>query len=204
MRIHIPWIGVLVLVLAVVASGVLPLPWFTPSVLPTVLVQAELAFLLFLWPLLLPRALAEANPGGGALTDLRTLTLQSAALAALALPLVVLCARTAEFGARASLASQAFPAGVAAGVGLLAVAARRSGRDPSRLYYLALATCSAGLPLAGFVLRELGGSKTLSLAACSPFHAAITGGIGAWALVGALVASAALCAAWPRRSSSQP
>ena len=201
MRIQLTWLGVLILVLACVASGVLPLPWFTPSVLPTVLVEAELAFLLFLWPLLLPRALAEANPEGGVLRDVRTLSVQIAALAALALPLIALCARTAESGVGPCLASQALPAGIAAGVGLIAVSARRSGRDPSRPYYLLLVTCSAGLPLAGFVLREVGGLEHLSLAAGAPFHAAIADGWGAWAAVGALFGLAGLCAAWPRRSS---
>gem|GEM_PF-5540715 len=202
MRTTLAWIGVLVFILAIAASGVLPFAWFTPSLLPTVLVEAELAFLLFLWPLLLPRALAEANPEGGVLRDLRALSVQGATLAALALPLVVLCAKTAEIGAGACLTTQALPAGVVAGVGLLGVAAKRSRRAPSRLYYVLLAACSAGLPLAGFVLREVGGSHRLSLAACSPFYAAVAGGWSPWALVGALLASAALCAAWPRRCSS--
>ncbi len=202
MWIPITWLGVLVLPLAIVASEVLPFAWFTPSRLPDVLVEAELAFLLFVWPVLLPGALTQANPEGGAWRDLRTLCAQIAVLAALTAPITALCARAAEIGLGSCLASQAYPAGIAVGVGLLAVCARHAGRNPTRLYYLALVVVSAALPLTGFVLREVGGRVDLSLAACSPFHAAMAGWLARGIVVAALLAASALCAVWPRRSSS--
>lgn len=201
MRTALTWLGVLGTVPAFVASEVLPFAWFTPARLPHVLTQAELAFLLFLWPALLPRSLAQTNPGGEWLGDLRAVGVQALTLVALAAPFVALCARTAEMGWQPTLAMQAFPAGVALGVGLLAVASRRSGRDTSRLYYLTLLAVTAALPLAGFVLTDVGGGRMPWLTACSPFQAAVAGDAAAWATVGALVLAAAVCAAWPRRSS---
>ncbi len=203
MVVYLIWLGLLSFVLGCVASEVLPLAWFTPSLLPTVLVEAELAFLLVVWPLLLPKVLSEANPEGGLLRDVRTVALQIAALAIFALPLGLLCAAAADARAGACLAMQAFPAGIAAGVGMLAAAARRTGRDPRRVYYLALLALSAGIPLAEFVLREVASWRGPSLAACSPFYAPIAGGAPAAALVGLFLLSAAVCALWPQPSSSR-
>lgn len=201
MKTSLAWLGSLVLVLTFVASGVLPLAWFTPSMLPTVLAEAELAFLLFLWPILLRSSLDEAPQAGGLARDLGIAGGQILTLAAIATPFVVLCGRMGGTGFRAGLASQAIPAAIAAGVATLIATSRRSGLDTSRPYYLAVVTLSAGMPLAGFVLEEVGRVKGLSLEASSPFHSVVSGATGAWVLVGALFLSAGLCAAWPRRSS---
>ena len=169
------WLAYLGAVAALLLADPLPLrlTFVTPAGLHGILVAAEILFVLFAWPFL------ERGRGRTAV--------RAALLGALALPLALMAENISAAGVGALIRGQVLVFALAAFVSALRAGEAR--RAPA--YVFSAALLSAGLPLAAFVARELGGVGLEWLVLFSPVWAAVDAGRGSVLLLACFAAAGA-------------